>query len=191
MQEVTQIIRVFRILGLVLLFVGNALAMDAADAPESVDIDTMALLYTAVAFDHAAHLDMAECAECHHHTTGEVPTESSCARCHDGSQEADTVACSDCHAARPFLHENLVKLENPEIFHVDKPGLKGAYHLKCVGCHQDSGGPTGCQECHQMTEQGEKRFNTGKYAPAGYQRTTTSTHQSRQTACSSEVGHGQ
>jgi hypothetical protein len=190
MQHQKQTIRAVWMLslGMVLLTPVCIWAMDAADAPESVDIDTLALLYTAVEFDHAAHVDMVECAACHHHTTGDVPAEASCARCHNGSEGAVTVLCSDCHVARPFLHKNLLKLESPEIFHVDKPGLKGAYHLKCVGCHQESGGPTGCQDCHPMTEQGEKQFYTGKYTPAGYHSTLTPVHQLEQAANEPEVG---
>ena len=155
-------------LGIVLLAPAGGLAMTADDAPESVDIDSMSKLYGAVAFDHAAHVAMAECADCHHHTTGTGIATPTCARCHDGKTEGDTVSCSDCHAAEPFVRENLIKLEDPEIFHMDKPGLKGAYHLNCISCHQEVDGPTGCQDCHEMTEDGEKRFNTGKYAPAGY-----------------------
>jgi len=155
-------------LGVVLLAPAGGLAMSADDAPESVEIDSLANLYGPVNFDHAAHVSMAECSNCHHHTTGTGPASPSCGRCHDGMEEAETVSCSDCHAAEPFIEENLAKLENPELFHIDKPGLKGAYHLNCLSCHEETGGPTGCQDCHQMTEAGEKRFNTGKFAPAGY-----------------------
>ena len=110
---------------------------------------------------------MADCSDCHHHTTGSGPASPNCARCHDGVEEGESVSCSDCHAAEPFGRENLEEMENPEIFHIDKPGLKGAYHLNCVGCHQELDGPTGCQDCHTMTEAGEELFNTGKHAPAG------------------------
>lgn len=141
--------------------------MSADDAPESVEINILSKLYGEVSFDHALHVPMTECSNCHHHTTGTGPGAPTCARCHDGTEEGETVSCSDCHAAEPFTPENLKIMENPEIFHVDKPGLKGAYHINCFGCHEEEGGPTGCQDCHTMTEAGEKRFNTGKYAPAG------------------------
>lgn len=142
--------------------------MDAEDAPESVEINSLANLYSAVEFDHAAHVAMAECSDCHHHTTGTGPAAPTCARCHSGTEVGDTVSCRECHATEPFIRENLEEMDNPEIFHVDKPGLKGAYHINCLGCHQEVAGPTGCQDCHQMTEAGEKRFNSGPYAPAGY-----------------------
>ncbi len=155
-------------LGLALLAPATGQAMSAEDAPESVEIDTLAELYGPVSFDHAMHTDVAQCSDCHHHTTGTDPTDPPCVKCHYGREEGETVSCTDCHAAEPFIQENLKKLENPEIFHIDKPGLKGAYHINCLGCHQEVGGPTGCQDCHQMTEAGEKRFDTGKFAPAGY-----------------------
>ena len=60
----------------------------------------------------------------------------------------------------------LAILDDPELFHIEKPGLKGAFHLNCVGCHQEMEGPTGCEECHTMSETGEKRFNTGRYTPS-------------------------
>lgn len=154
-------------LGVMLLAPAGGLAMDADDAPESVEIDSLAKLYEPVEFDHATHVTLAECSDCHHHTTGSGPASPTCARCHDGAEEGESVSCYDCHAAEPFGQENLQKMENPEIFHIDKPGLKGAYHLNCVGCHQELDGPTGCQDCHTMTEAGEKLFNTGKHAPAG------------------------
>ena len=154
-------------LGVMLLAPVGVLAMDADDAPESVEIDSLAKLYGPVEFDHAAHVSMADCSDCHHHTTGSGPASPNCARCHDGVEEGESVSCSDCHAAEPFGRENLEEMENPEIFHIDKPGLKGAYHLNCVGCHQELDGPTGCQDCHTMTEAGEELFNTGKHAPAG------------------------
>jgi len=154
-------------LGVLLLAPAAGLAMSADDAPESVELDSLAKYYGPVAFDHAAHVDMAECSNCHHHTTGTGPAAPTCARCHDGAEEGDSVSCTDCHEAEPFIHANLVKLENPEIYHIDKPGLKGAFHLNCLGCHEETGGPTGCQDCHEITEAGEKLFNTGKFAPAG------------------------
>ena len=153
-------------LGLILLAPAGGLAMDAEDAPESVEIDSMSNLYGPVEFNHAMHTEMASCSDCHHHTTGTGPAAPTCGRCHHGTEEGDTVSCTECHSAQPFSPENLELMENPEIFHIDKPGLKGAYHLNCIGCHQEVDGPTGCQDCHEMTEAGEKMFNTGKHAPA-------------------------
>ncbi len=154
-------------LGALLARPSPGLAMDAADAPESLEIDSLSELYEPVTFDHLMHTEIARCAECHHHTTGTGPASPFCGRCHEGDKEAETVACTDCHPARRFYADYLKTLEDPELYHIDKPGLKGAYHLNCLGCHSKIGGPTGCQDCHEMTEAGEKRFDTGRFAPAG------------------------
>jgi len=154
-------------IGGILLWSGPGSAMDAADAPESVEIDSLAKLYSGVHFDHAMHTGIATCEQCHHHTTGDKVTNSNCIRCHAKSGEAGTVACKDCHSGDRFSKKDLSKLDNPELYHIDKPGLKGAYHLNCVDCHQKMGGPTGCQDCHTMTEAGEKMFQAGQHAPTG------------------------
>ncbi len=154
-------------IGGVLLWPGPGSAMDAADAPESVEIDSLAKLYSAVHFDHAMHTGIATCEQCHHHTAGGEVTNPNCIRCHAKSGEADTVACKDCHSGNRFSKEDLSKLDQPQLYHIDKPGLKGAYHLNCVDCHQKMGGPTGCQDCHTMTEAGEKMFQAGQHAPTG------------------------
>ncbi len=141
--------------------------MDAGDAPESVTIDSLANLYGPVEFDHALHVEVTSCEQCHHHTTGGDVTDKNCARCHSTSGEADAVSCGECHEPDRFHEKYLESLEAPELYHIDKPGLKGAYHLNCVGCHQETGGPTGCLDCHTMTEDGEKLFDTHiKFSPA-------------------------
>jgi len=154
-------------LGLLLLSPVAGPAMDADDAPEVVRLDIMTNLYEPVGFDHAMHLEMATCSHCHHHTIGTGPANPLCARCHEGAGEGDIVACSDCHDVHPFTVKNLKKLAEPKLFHIDKPGLMAAFHINCRGCHEENGGPTGCRDCHKMTEAGEKRFNTGRYAPVG------------------------
>ncbi|MEN8189584.1 MAG: cytochrome c3 family protein [Thermodesulfobacteriota bacterium] len=140
-------------------------AMDEEDAPDMVQIDILANLYAPVEFDHAMHVEYAACVECHHHTTGTKPSNPDCLRCHENSPEAESVACSDCHTADRFSKKDLEERSEPTNYHIDKPGLKGAYHLNCVGCHKIIGGPADCFECHQYTEAGKKRFNTGEFAP--------------------------
>jgi hypothetical protein len=141
--------------------------MDAADAPQEVTIDGLSQLYGPVAFDHAMHTEIARCADCHHHTTGAGITNPNCVRCHAVSPETDDVSCSGCHEADRFNAAYLKKLDDPKLYHIDKPGLKAAYHLNCVGCHQTVGGPVGCQDCHTMTDAGEQMFKAGKHAPTG------------------------
>jgi hypothetical protein len=80
--------------------------------------------YEPVTFSHGMHTLVADdCATCHHH-----------------SEPGQTPSCKECHGA-PFDPKNL-----------KVPGLKGAYHLQCMGCHNEMGGPTGCTGCHAKKE---------------------------------------
>ncbi len=153
-------------IGAMLLWPQAGRAMEVADAPETIEINSLTHLYGPVDFDHAMHTSIATCEQCHHHTTGGEVTDPNCIRCHANSGEADTVSCRECHSSDRFTKDDLSKLDSPLLYHIDKPGLKGAYHLNCVVCHQQMGGPTGCQDCHAMTEAGEKMFQTGEHAPA-------------------------
>ncbi len=150
--------------------------MDAEDAPDSVEIDVLSKLYTPVEFDHIMHTEYASCVECHHHTAGHKLSDPNCIRCHKDTPEADTVACADCHNPDRFSHADLKSLEDPRLYHIDKPGLKGAFHINCIGCHQIIDGPTGCQDCHQYTDAGKKRFNTGEYAPKDSKQPSSAKH---------------
>lgn len=77
-----------------------------------------------VPFDHKGHADWAEiaggCEVCHHFTPeGEIHP-----------------ACRTCHELA-YRHEDL-----------SKPGLKGAYHRQCMGCHREWTHETKCGTCH-------------------------------------------
>jgi hypothetical protein len=149
------------------LFAGNALGGDHAQKPDTVAIAALSELYEPVEFDHAMHADLADCARCHHHTTGTGPASPSCGHCHPGAEPGADVSCRGCHAPDPFSAQNLKKLEEPGLYHLDKPGLKAAYHLKCLSCHRETDAPTGCQDCHAMTEAGQRRFYAGPFRPGG------------------------
>jgi hypothetical protein len=140
----------------------------AETGPDTVELNSLANHYSAVTFDHAMHVGVASgCVECHHHTTGGAPTDPNCVRCHEAGGETSAIACRDCHASNRFSAEDLAKIEgNQQLHHKGKPGLKGAYHQKCLGCHATMGGPTGCQDCHVRNNEGEAFFHSGKYAPA-------------------------
>ena len=77
-----------------------------------------------VPFDHTGHADWAEiaggCQVCHHHTP-EGEAHPACRTCHEHS----------------YRHEDL-----------SKPGLKGAYHRQCMGCHREWTHETKCSTCH-------------------------------------------
>ena len=93
----------------------------AADGPESLTLNRLENRYESVIFSHGMHSEMTEsCAACHHH-----------------SPAGQTPSCGECHG-KPFDPEKL-----------GTPGLKGAYHLQCMGCHKEMGsGPMGCTDCH-------------------------------------------
>jgi len=96
-------------------------------------------------------------------------TDERCARCH-GSEEIvlENIACVDCHSVEPFSAEYLSGKEAEEgLYHIDKPGLKAAYHLNCLNCHVEMGGPEGCEDCHERTELGDSFYRSGSYAPKG------------------------
>ncbi|AMV72902.1 putative periplasmic pentaheme cytochrome c [Desulfuromonas sp. DDH964] len=139
----------------------------AGEGPDSVTIDAMSALYGEVVFDHAMHESVAEdCATCHHHTTGSAPQAPQCGGCHAAGQPAATVSCQGCHLARPFSAEALRrKGENINLYHADKVGLQAAYHLSCMGCHEEMGGPRGCEDCHARTDAGDAFYHAGNYAP--------------------------
>lgn len=143
------------------------LAMDQYDAPETVTIGTLANLYKPVLFSHIQHAKMAKCRDCHHHTTGQSTQEANCVRCHAHSPETPFVACKHCHSATPFSPSELAAIEKPGVYHIDKPGLKAAYHLNCVPCHIKENAPSGCQGCHAMTEEGKKLFKVDLAGKAG------------------------
>ena len=133
----------------------------AAEMPEQATLDSMAVLFEGVEFDHAMHTDLGEdCSACHHHTTGTGTIDERCIRCHADSDEVATVGCRDCHLANPFSAENINKeaLDRYQ-FHIDTPGLKAAYHWNCLGCHEEMDGPTDCQDCHARTPQGDDFYH--------------------------------
>ena len=154
--------------GLLLLLLTLLLSVNvyAMDAPDSITIDVLAKYYEPVEFDHEMHIDLAEdCSACHHHTTGTGTTDLYCTKCHTEFKELDKVSCQDCHSAEPFSAEAIQRQSQQDLFHGDINGLKGAYHQNCLGCHKEQDGPVGCEDCHAKTEEGEKLFRSGEFAP--------------------------
>jgi len=81
--------------------------------------------YSPVRFTHGQHAaSVKDCTVCHHYR----PEDST----------LDEIArCSSCH--QDFF--------NPE--YPERIGLKAAYHLQCVSCHEEKNkGPVMCQDCH-------------------------------------------
>jgi hypothetical protein len=157
---------ILAITGILVALVSNVCF--GAGIPDKVTINSIQKYYEPVSFNHAAHINkLKDCGLCHHHTTGAQVTDPNCARCHKNSGAQATVSCKGCHVADPFTPEALKQQrdQQPPIYHRDKPGLKAAYHVSCLGCHQKMGGPTGCQDCHKRNDGGDALFKSGKYAP--------------------------
>jgi hypothetical protein len=150
-----------------LLCAGGSVAAATESGPKEITLDRLANLFDGVVFDHASHVDIAgDCATCHHHTTGDGPGGERCSRCHAQSPKNDVVACRGCHVADPFTAEQLEKQASDRYqYHIDQPELKAAYHWNCLGCHEDAGGPTGCEDCHPRNKTGEQFYHSGEFAP--------------------------
>jgi len=153
----------------VMLIVSLPLHNGFAEGPDTADLDALAEYYEPVEFDHAMHVDMLgddSCAACHHHTVGTQLVDENCQRCHENGGETDSAACIDCHPIKRFSVEYLQTMEKDiHLYHLDKPGLKGAYHQRCLGCHKEMDVAIGCQDCHARNEAGDKLFRSGEYAP--------------------------
>ena len=93
---------------------------------DSPYVDTFERKYGPVRFMHSKHaaaLD-GDCAACHHYRPADP-------------KASETVACRSCHQ-EPFA--------DPENGRV---GLKAAYHMQCMNCHEDmKKGPVSCEGCH-------------------------------------------
>ena len=86
--------------------------------------------FGSVRFDHESHAEWANlsagCAACHHYTP-EGATHPACKTCHEIGDK----------------HEDM-----------RKPGLKGAYHRQCLGCHREWSHETNCEVCHEPRTNG-------------------------------------
>lgn len=117
-------------------------------------------LYGAVLFTHRRHdaSTGGHCAVCHHrqamedgdrtgvefyivHQAMGTTIEGSCQACHVDLREKRFQKCSDCHRLADEPDDR------------SRPGLLGAFHVNCIGCHlgqpADKAAPTGCDDCHQ------------------------------------------
>lgn len=151
------------------LALGATVCWADPQVPDTVQLNSLSQLYSGVEFDHAMHASLADgCATCHHHTTGSAPLKQECTHCHAAGQASAKIACGACHGKETFSAQYLREkdLDGPR-YHTDKLALKGAYHQSCMGCHQDMGGPTGCQDCHSRNETGDAFYHAGNFAPSG------------------------
>lgn len=80
-------------------------------------------MYEPVRFDHNAHATMGS-------------MNGGCTNCHHYSPKGKFPPCRDCHT-------------QPQ--NMGQPGLKGAFHRQCMGCHQEWSHTTDCAYCHAPT----------------------------------------
>jgi hypothetical protein len=110
------------------------------EVPDIVIMDELEELYVAVRFNHKLHAEMSDmsegCEVCHHYEeNAQVPS-----------------ACKHCHP-KEIIHENL-----------SQPGLKGAYHRQCLGCHVQWEGDTKCEICHEKKAGGRLHGTATSFA---------------------------
>ncbi len=115
--------------------------------PDIVILDALEDLYVPVRFNHKAHSDM-------------VTMASGCETCHHFTPEGQPHAkCISCHP-QDIIHEDIAQ-----------PGLKGAYHRQCLGCHTEWDKDTACEVCHEKKAGGRlngtatKPFEHSHYQP--------------------------
>lgn len=118
--------------------------------PDVVMLDQVKGCYGTVRFEHLLHAKMSSmtdgCVNCHHDAkdhvekTGEasVSRGAGSALAGTGMEGTGLVIrpCRTCHEA------------NSVIVTGDVPGLRGAYHRQCLGCHTEWAHENGCGFCH-------------------------------------------
>lgn len=114
------------------------------DVPETVTISVLSDQYQPVKLPHrkivdslAAKMKENKLGEYFHTGDGGL-----CQGCHHNSPASkEPPRCASCHG-RPFDSNNS-----------GRPGLTGAYHIQCIGCHEEMGlekpAATACTECHE------------------------------------------
>ena len=116
----------------------------AGTAPEKVTIDGLSSMYSTVDYPHQQVLEkLAEVTADSDLATHFHGTDALCYGCHHHSPEGqEPPSCGSCHS-QPFDHR-----------WPNRPGLKGAYHLQCMGCHEAMAiEPQGCATgCHTPLE---------------------------------------
>ncbi|MFH1983795.1 MAG: sulfate respiration complex hexadecaheme cytochrome HmcA [Pseudomonadota bacterium] len=125
-------------------------AIAAKDIPEVVEIATLADKYEPAKMPHRRVVDKMRAgigdnrlAAYFHQTPGTI-----CQGCHHNSPAAvKPPKCASCHSRGKGL----------EVSDIEKPGLMGAYHQQCMGCHDAMGiekpSKNDCIGCHLERKQ--------------------------------------
>lgn len=106
---------------------GQTATNGADTGPDTIVLDQVPGCYGSVFFDHRLHVQMSAigdgCTHCHHDAAKGAPIQP-CRACHEPITAAVTS---------------------------DVPGLRGAYHRQCLGCHRDWAHANACGYCHMDT----------------------------------------
>jgi hypothetical protein len=97
---------------------------------DNLTLNSISNMFKPVQFRHGGHIDsLSDCGLCHHHAEG-----------------GRAAACKSCHeAGAVYVYRGSERRTGL--------GLKGAYHVLCVGCHKkENAGPVGCAECHDRAQ---------------------------------------
>lgn len=113
------------------------------DIPEMVTIKRLENLYEPVQFPHRKVVNAIVARVADNNLSGFFHTSEAtlCQGCHHNSPASKKPPqCASCHEAR----WNDTQLS--------KPGILGAYHQQCMGCHKEMKveKPMGCNECHKL-----------------------------------------
>ncbi|HLE12236.1 MAG: hypothetical protein A2504_13885 [Bdellovibrionales bacterium RIFOXYD12_FULL_39_22] len=104
----------------------NSNKHNLSEGPGIVFFKDIAEHFTPVKFDHRAHADMSSLGV------------EKCNFCHHFTPPGKIQPCRDCHT------------KNSE--DLKRPGLKGAYHRQCLGCHREWSHDNKCFSCHENTD---------------------------------------
>ncbi|MFA6008960.1 MAG: cytochrome c3 family protein [Desulfobacteraceae bacterium] len=99
--------------------------------------------YGPVRFLHSKHAALVnDCSACHHYRPA-------------AKDASETTRCSACH-------QDSFRKDHPE-----RVGLKAAYHMNCIQCHQKMNqGPVDCTGCHQKNVPDHKKLVAFKHKPS-------------------------
>ncbi len=103
---------------------------------DSPYVDTYERKYEPVRFMHSKHAASlgGDCAACHHYRPAD-------------SKASETVACRSCHQ-EAFSGKD-----------TERVGLKAAYHMQCMNCHEKmKQGPVSCEGCHEKRPMDHKEL---------------------------------
>ncbi|MEJ2722076.1 MAG: cytochrome c3 family protein, partial [bacterium] len=134
------------------------LTFTADEIPDTVTIGVLAKEYPPVKMPHglitrklSAYIAASRIAT-HFHGREDVV----CEGCHHhGSIGRQPALCENCHR-EPFNENDLFR-----------PGLYGAYHQRCIGCHvsMDIQNPSDCKVCHKEGEKTKLGMTPGRSIP--------------------------